>query len=308
MDEQLLNERPLLRKYYERSSKDWGVAPKYNEEYRKIRWPSTVDINGKTRKPSWIYEIREDLSRKMRGNWNPTSSTEKTSTHSALMEDINFCIAENIPFKTRTIEYKPATTTLHIGEAAEVHYDLFSGCIKSFTYGGVYSKVVSYFFRALNIYVKKVGRVLIWSSSYKGDTIIDINTTYRLPVIPTAPSLYSIDYTVNVKSHSLYQEMREYLHRRDAADAAARHRDLFNSISQSIERSRPTWSWDGTTPQQQELNPAGEIPLGETRQILWPSNINWLADDNPVIHVRPVQPIDSINVTFTATRLTNAEV
>lgn len=190
-------ERPLLELMRSRSFKDWGEAPTYNEEYSRIRWPAghipetpfTNPVNGRlirTSIPVWMFNLRYDISLKNRGLWNRNRSGAfsniRRDTARVLMLDIRNCMRNNIPFKTRTYEYDPKTTTLYVGETGQIRYSLETGRICSFTYGGTYDKRMNLMLRRFSIYVVKKGRKLIYSHSVISEDLeIGLNDIIPVP-------------------------------------------------------------------------------------------------------------------------------
>lgn len=200
-----------------RSFKDWGVAPNYNEDYRKIRWysnkfippnledslnlTSTVQsgpLNGYS-KPAWKHQMHYELERKNQGLWNRprirSINYVKKDTKLALERDLQNCMVENIPFKTRSVEYNPRDQWVYVYGNRAIQYDIYSSRIIAFTYSGVYNKVTSLFFRMFGLNIKLHARKLIWKykkeslQSISGipDTVVhlDLNTIYSLyDVVP----------------------------------------------------------------------------------------------------------------------------
>lgn len=195
--------RPLLAELRRRSSVDWGLPPHYNEEYKSLRWPS----NGLGEQPVWLQLLKEDIRKKSAGDWNNTrfgmrftrgGYNNKNNTRTRLFYDLRNCMRQNIPFKTPSIEYRPADTSIYIYGIKRITYYLYSGHIDSFTYGGHYNKFVSLFFREMSINVfKRDGRIyedlnapVVFTRNLNErrirspDVEIDINRTYTLPLQP----------------------------------------------------------------------------------------------------------------------------
>jgi hypothetical protein len=240
--EEELSKRPLLSIMVNRSNMNWGEAPNYNAEYRRIRWPAnsqkvsiereltteemiqredqvrgrlgtlsfwdnrrTTILEETNRRctPAWKSVIRHQLERKCRGIWNSTSIRNLhpgfwryKDTRSNLRVDIRFCMRKNIPFKTKTVEYRPSDTTLYICGRPVVKYSLSQGKIESFSYCGVYEKRVALILRILEIPVMLRNRKLVWAK-YHGTTqyyrlideerkeeeiSINLTDTYVLPI------------------------------------------------------------------------------------------------------------------------------
>jgi hypothetical protein len=198
--------RPLLKSMLERSSIDWGEAPKYTEEYRKLRWPGTqppehpeyenliADTARRTPvvrpNPAWKTRIHYELRKKEQGNWNSRRDARypqdrynfTPDTVRGLMQDIKGCMNLNIPFKTKTYRYDPKTTTLYVGEKGEIHYSLETGCIKSFTYAGLYDKRLSLMLRRFGIRVIRKGNRLVFKEEvYENEETINLTDTYYVP-------------------------------------------------------------------------------------------------------------------------------
>jgi hypothetical protein len=157
---------------------DWGEPPRYNAAYRKIRWPGvSLRYLGRGIKPDWMRNIRWAESHSNNANlWRPTF------TRGILKRDLIFCVSENIPIKTNSIEYRPSDQYLYIKGRPILKYNLETGCFDSFSYSGVYDKVVSLFLRLFDIDVRMINRKLSWRDSY-GFKIQDIklDETYYLP-------------------------------------------------------------------------------------------------------------------------------
>lgn len=187
---------PRLVILLERANTDWGEAPKYNEAYRKIRWPGNnlkvVHTNGRPINPTWLSLINYQIGKKSRGTW------KYHDIRSSLYRDITTCMRENIPFKTKSVEYKPKEQTLYVNGRPTIKYDLEDGTLYSFTYSGVYNKVVSLILRLFDIRIKMLNRKLTLMNT-EGEVvrIIDINTVYVLPK-------YQVDITKKI-TNSLVQ-------------------------------------------------------------------------------------------------------
>lgn len=194
--------RVLLELMRSRSNVDWGEAPKYNEAYRKIRWPGTPSRTiyfrpvvptdtpnriggewGATSESSLmpghveVHEMDPDVSvtRRMRvkpawqetinyhRRWKETRRWSKTKMRQTLLSDMAFCMSQNIPFQTKTFEYKPNDQWLYVHGARAMKYDLVTGYITHITYSGVYNKVTSLLFRLFKISIRLKGRKLVWT-------------------------------------------------------------------------------------------------------------------------------------------------
>lgn len=185
MTTSLLEPRPrprfdLLR---ERSTKDWGEAPGYNAEYKKIRWPGSTPMPPERPEdvlpgeiprttifyplPSWLSLIRADLEKKRSGEWT------KNYARIRLRSDISTCIRENIPFKTKTFEYKPETQWVYVNGIPALRYDIRTGHIIDFSYSGVYNKRTSLLFRMFDIYITlKKGKLILKHRSVRPARVI----------------------------------------------------------------------------------------------------------------------------------------
>jgi hypothetical protein len=167
---------------------DWGEAPKYNEAYRKIRWPHPS--NGTFRsagKPMWLSNIEYDIRLKTRGVWNNRTGNSrhniylKPDTRSRLMSDLTFCVSQNIPFKTKSLEYKSVDQYVYVYGVRVLKYDLETGCFSHFTYSGIYNKVTSLLLRNFDLAITRHKNDIVWRISEQYPTIkIDLNTIYPL--------------------------------------------------------------------------------------------------------------------------------
>lgn len=169
----------------ERSDKDWGTAPKYNQEYRLLRWPgvkkadlephayypnddylspAVIGIDPRRLTPLWLSKLSHDKERKSNGLWNRYGGPHRRNeTRMALISDIKSCMKENIPFKTRSLEYRPSDQWIYVCGNRTIRYDLDTGKLIAFTYSGVYNKVTSLMLRHFEINVTLVRRKLVWS-------------------------------------------------------------------------------------------------------------------------------------------------
>lgn len=171
----LPNPRPVFTLLDERCDMYWGESPNYNEAYRKIRWPAVPigfdrndEIEGfegiplRARRdpyyttPSWVNSLESDTRRKRRGEWTGKD------TRFRLHQDLLQCMRENIPFKTKSLEYNPKDQWIYVYGNRTMRYNIRSGMVDAFTYSGVYNKVTSLFLRNFSIQVKLIRRKLIW--------------------------------------------------------------------------------------------------------------------------------------------------
>lgn len=261
--------RPLLEKLKARAHIDWGQAPKYNEEYRKIRWPgqtsvtsyfrplTPVDVearrNGRRtwdlglessimpgyvevsdtdegitetrrfrRSPIWKSTMANQMSLKADGRW-----TRKIARNN-IKFDIELCMRENIPFKTKTFEYKPSDNWLYVNGLRALKFDLVTGYIAHFTFSGVYNKVVSLTLRMFDINVKLQRRKLKWINDNRvrpgarnpitavaAEVDIDLNKVYTFSDFFQGAPLYRGFSKV---SHQLFSEFTRFEQRNDGSE------------------------------------------------------------------------------------------
>lgn len=210
-------ERPLLAEMERRSSVDWGEAPNYTEEYRRIRWHrnpiQTITVNGvitlgdpgfpKGGTPTWKLSLRENVGKKRAGTWNGrTHLYSKSDTRTWLKVDMLTCMRENIPFRTKTFEYRPSTQTIYVNNIGVLFYDLRKGHITHFTYGGVYNKITSLLFRMFFIGAKLKNKKLVIEPDggflAVDIELVDLNKIYELPrSILVNPELQREDRTTD---------------------------------------------------------------------------------------------------------------
>jgi hypothetical protein len=179
MDNQL--ERPELELMLSRSVKDWGQAPNYTEEYRKIRWnPDSERIVGRgIFMPSWISRIRTERTKKANNRWNRLGRVyEKPDTSMGYMRDLKHCMRENIPFQTKSTWYNPADQWIYLYGNRALQYDLCSGKIIAFTFSGVYNKVTSFIFRKFGINVFNHKRKPAFINSRGILEMVNLNSLY----------------------------------------------------------------------------------------------------------------------------------
>ncbi len=191
-----------------RSTKEWGTAPDYNEEYRRIRWPRESGA-----RPRWKTLLLSDRARKVRGEWT------KEYAHLRLKSDLLICVRENIPFKTKTLEYKPIDQWIYVNGLRTMRYDIETGHIVEFTYSGVYNKVTSMMLRACNIYVKllkgkptyiytlvgprrlnrnyhRIHNSLGEHTVESAEIVIDLNRIYRYTDFSITDGFYCVDHQI----------------------------------------------------------------------------------------------------------------
>lgn len=119
-------------------------------------------------KPQWKLRMEDHRRRKTQGFWNGGLSNmrrgfSRQDTHASLRFDLFSCMKENIPFKTRSLEYKPQDQWVYIKGTPVVKYDIYKGEIEGFTYSGVYDKVITLMLRHIfYLDIKLVRRNLIW--------------------------------------------------------------------------------------------------------------------------------------------------
>lgn len=167
-----------------RSDMDWGEAPNYNEAYRKLRWPGGTEFsaeyletanprpNGRFSKPEWKSTLQRDINQKRNGAWT------RELMRLRLRCDIINCMRLNIPFKTKTLEYKPCDQWIYVNGNPTMRYDLRTGYISEFTFSGVYNKVTSLMLRLFNIKVKLVRKKVCW---------VGVVTTFSVPTVVETP-------------------------------------------------------------------------------------------------------------------------
>lgn len=179
---------------FARSNKDWGQAPEYNSDYRRIRWPEYM-------RQSNIYTVRYHLLNKSRGRWT------HNSTGASLGRDLQYCMRNNIPFKTPSLEYVPKNTTLYIKGTGSMKWDLMTLSPINFSFGGTYDKVISMFLRRFGIDVKLYNKKLVWEG-----ISININDTYTIPhkyVLHPKQLSKAVDVGFVYDSGITYMESRE---------------------------------------------------------------------------------------------------
>lgn len=194
-----IDNRPVYNKFSQRSNMEWGEAPNYNKEYRKIRWSS----NNRHQKPSWLHELQFNMRLKSTGLWNGGRHFyKKANTKKALKGDIRWCINNNIPFKTKTFEYKPSDQWLYVKGEKVLKYDLCTGSFSGFTYSGVYDKVTTMTLRMLGFDITVINRKLIWTTNKFGDTLIDVNKFYAFndDIVRETNSIVNIDLYLEYKN------------------------------------------------------------------------------------------------------------
>jgi hypothetical protein len=156
--------------------------------------------------PGWLRSIREQRAKKAAGTWNEfhrrgrTRDYLKSDTRECLMRDLRYCIKENIPFKTKSLEYNPKDQWIYVYGNRAVKYDIDSGKLVAFTYSGVYNKVTSLILRNLSINVKLEARKLVWhiESRVNGTRAfsrvdIDLHGVYNLVGLDTYRYYHQID-------------------------------------------------------------------------------------------------------------------
>ncbi len=210
---------PVVERYpllTSRSMMDWGDAPKYNEAYRRIRWPGGQKIEyvvgemapryaamapedrPQFTKPYWMVSLRQDQATKRGGRW--------THIHrqSRLRSDLFQCMKENIPFTTNTLFYNPADQWIYVNGNRTIKYDLRTGYISEFTYSGVYNKVTSLMLRMVGIKVRLVKGKLFWFGRYGSQAHgpleslpVDINTLYHYTAFGQTEGFVQIDYALS---------------------------------------------------------------------------------------------------------------
>jgi len=187
-----------------RKFKDFGVAPDYNEDYRRIRWPADQYTRNRA-------SIRYDLNCKREGRWTNRSTGQRLNV------DLCICLTNNIPFKTKCLRYDHRTSILHINETGWIMWDVVRNRTESFNLGNRYDKLVAMFFRRLGIDVTKRGRVIYWNrSSTRGENeeVLQLNKTYSVVkgshlVNPLFHSSQVISSRFTYDSGITYNESRE---------------------------------------------------------------------------------------------------
>ncbi len=178
-----------------RAVTDWGSGPRYNEEYRKIRWPGRTTAAERQHKPGWLNALRwairnksdrenalklradHHANRKKQGlvsyDYVRSINAGKTFTMEGLRHDLCFCIQNNIPFKSKSLEYVPSEFSLYYNGAARVKIMVispYSGQIYSISYGGMYDKKITYIFRTLfRLAIKIVNKKPTLNIKYRGN-------------------------------------------------------------------------------------------------------------------------------------------
>jgi hypothetical protein len=136
----MIGESPFMRGHVETESDDPDITVT-----RRMRHA-----------PSWQETIRRQIILKAEGRWTRNMSRQQ------LRRDMELCMSQNIPFKTKTFEYKPSDQWLYVHGRRVLKFDLMTGYISHFTYSGVYNKVTSLLLRLFDIKVKLKGRKLTW--------------------------------------------------------------------------------------------------------------------------------------------------
>lgn len=244
-----LENRPLLQKMLERSSKDWGEAPKYNEEYRKIRWPGIKRTRtegedwGGPIKPTWLRSIQSQMARKARGEWNSVRRfrSSKVDTARTFWEDVNLCLRENIPIKTRTFEYKPSDQWMYLLGDKFLKYNLVTGCISHFTYSGNYHKLKGFFLRKYGIRTVKTRKSLTWSIHGRRDQEVDLNEIYE--VSNENPNTLSGALLINPSLKHEFDRTTQQRFGNDFDRGAYRiPPDAARGMADILRRTPPTWT------------------------------------------------------------------
>jgi hypothetical protein len=159
-------------------------------------------------KPAWMADLQWDLRKKASGRWYNLATRDK------LRLDLKACMRLNIPFKTKSVEYKPSDQWIYVQGRRTMKYDLRTGYIVEFTFSGVYNKVTSLFLRLMDINVKLKGRKLIWIHSDPAAIRPDglrLGARPRSPTVETEVDLNSVYVNTNVDgfcliSHDLSRE------------------------------------------------------------------------------------------------------
>lgn len=249
MESEIQSITPRFGLLRSRCEMDWGEAPKYNEAYRKLRWPAAPVVHATTQdeleeradrqarraqrgmtgtledyespvilrdyypKPMWKALMQGDLAKKRNGEWTHKFIRIK------LKSDLVTCLSNNIPFKTKTFEYKPIDQWIYVNGIRALRYDLRTGYLVDFTYSGVYNKRTSLLFRMFGIYVKLIkqkptysvhaprSRTRLENEATGREVVLDVNRMYNFrDVNPNLEKgFYLIDYRLDRESNALFQ-------------------------------------------------------------------------------------------------------
>lgn len=120
-----------------------------SREYNSIRYPNVL---GRT--PPWKYTLDRELTLKRNGTWRYSKTRDGKITHPArisLKNDITHCIANGLPLKTKSFEYKPLDRSIYLYGKYVATYEGEGSALESFTIKHIDTRETRYRLRDFGI-------------------------------------------------------------------------------------------------------------------------------------------------------------
>lgn len=120
-----------------------------SREYNSIRYPNPQGCT-----PPWKYTLDRELTLKRNGTWRYSKTDNGGITHPArisLKNDIMHCIANGIPLKTKSFEYKPLDRSIYLYGKYVATYEGGGSTLESFTIRHIDTRETRYRLRDFGI-------------------------------------------------------------------------------------------------------------------------------------------------------------